>query len=75
MPPTDERSSEQGGAYRYYLLGILMLVYAVNFIDRQLITILATGLKRDLGLGLLMLLVVIPFGIAALAMAERGFRK
>lgn len=36
--------------YGYYVLGVLMLVYALNFIDRQLITILAPDLKRDLGI-------------------------
>ena len=39
-----------GGAYRWYVLGLLMLIYAFNFIDRQVITILAPELKRDLGL-------------------------
>lgn len=39
-----------GGAYAWYVLIVLMIVYAVNFIDRQIITILAGDLKRDLGL-------------------------
>ena len=38
------------GRYGYYVLGVLMMVYALNFIDRQLITILAPDLKRDLGI-------------------------
>jgi MFS family permease len=49
MPPAEERPGESE-AYRYYVLGVLMLVYALNFIDRQLITILAPDLKRDLGI-------------------------
>lgn len=36
--------------YAWYLLGILMLVYIFNFVDRQLLTILAPELKRDLGI-------------------------
>ena len=36
--------------YRYYVLGLLMVMYAFNFIDRQVITILAPSLKADLGL-------------------------
>jgi MFS family permease len=36
--------------YGYYVLGVLMMVYALNFLDRQLITILAPDLKRDLGI-------------------------
>lgn len=39
-----------GGLYRYYVLGLLMVIYAFNFLDRQVITILAPSLKADLGL-------------------------
>lgn len=49
MQPADEAKLESEG-YRYYILAVLMLVYALNFIDRQLITILAPDLKRDLGI-------------------------
>ena len=38
------------GAYAWYALGVLMLVYVVNFIDRQIISILAEDIKRDLRL-------------------------
>lgn len=36
--------------YSYYVLAVLMLIYAFNFLDRQIITILAPSLKTDLGL-------------------------
>ncbi len=36
--------------HAWYALAILFLVYLVNFVDRQMITILAPDLKRDLGL-------------------------
>jgi len=36
--------------YAWYGLGVLMLVYVLNFVDRQLLTILAPALKRDLGI-------------------------
>lgn len=36
--------------YSWYMLAVLVLVYVLNFIDRQLITILAPDLKRDLGI-------------------------
>ena len=36
--------------YAWYALFVLMLVYVVNFIDRQIISILAQDIKRDLGL-------------------------
>jgi len=37
-----------GEGYRRYLLAILVLVYALNFLDRQIINILAESIKRDL---------------------------
>ena len=40
----------KGVIYRYYVLGLLMVIYAFNFLDRQIITILAPSLKADLGL-------------------------
>ncbi|MFM2301724.1 MAG: hypothetical protein RLZZ84_1460 [Pseudomonadota bacterium] len=36
--------------YSWYVLGILVLVYVLNFIDRQILSILANDIKRDLGL-------------------------
>ena len=47
---SDQKPHESDGRYRSHVLGVLMLVYALNFIDRQLITILAPDLKRDLGI-------------------------
>lgn len=35
---------------RYYALGLLTIVYAFNFIDRQLLAILQESIKADLGL-------------------------
>lgn len=53
MPPADGAAAPappESERYGYYVLGVLMMVYALNFIDRQLITILAPDLKRDLGI-------------------------
>lgn len=36
--------------YAWYMLGILVLVYMLNFIDRQILSILAEDIKRDLRL-------------------------
>lgn len=36
--------------YRYYVLAVLVLVYALNFLDRQIIGILAAPLKQHFGL-------------------------
>lgn len=36
--------------YRYYVLAVLILVYTLNFLDRQIIGILAAPLKEEFGL-------------------------
>ncbi len=36
-------------AYRYYVLALLMVIYAFNFLDRQIVTIIAPYLKADMG--------------------------
>ncbi len=36
--------------YRQYVLGVLLFVYIFNFIDRQILAILAQSIKADLGL-------------------------
>jgi MFS family permease len=36
--------------YAWYALFVLVLVYIINFIDRQILSILAEDIKRDLGL-------------------------
>ncbi len=37
-------------AYSWYVLGVLVVVYILNFIDRQILAILAVDIKRDLDL-------------------------
>jgi len=37
-------------AYARYVLGVLVLVYVLNFLDRQILSILAERVKADLGL-------------------------
>ncbi|HVK84165.1 MAG TPA: MFS transporter [Kofleriaceae bacterium] len=37
-------------AYRYYVLAILVLVYTLNFLDRQILGILAAPIKKELSL-------------------------
>jgi MFS family permease len=39
-----------GAGYAWYALVVLVLVYTLNFIDRQLLTILAPDIKHDLGI-------------------------
>ncbi len=38
-----------GGAYAHYVVAVLMLVYIFNFIDRNILSILAEDIKADLG--------------------------
>ncbi|WEK45629.1 MAG: MFS transporter [Candidatus Andeanibacterium colombiense] len=48
-----EKTSEAGeraGGYAWYGLGVLVLVYMLNFIDRQILSILANDIKADLKL-------------------------
>lgn len=41
---------EVGGRYSKYVLGVLIVVYVFNFIDRQILSILAEEIKADLGI-------------------------
>ncbi|MFI5364774.1 MAG: MFS transporter [Candidatus Binatia bacterium] len=38
------------GPYARYVLGVLVVVYVLNFLDRQILSILAERIKADLGL-------------------------
>ena len=40
-----------GSRYAHYVLFVLIIVYIFNFIDRQIISILAEEIKADLGIG------------------------
>ncbi len=50
MNPNSVTPTEKPDRYRYYVLLMLTLVYAFNFIDRQIIGILSPFIKQDLGL-------------------------
>jgi MFS family permease len=43
------RAEDRASPYSWYVLGILVLVYIFNFVDRQILSILANDIKRDLG--------------------------
>ena len=45
-----EVSSQVGSPYARYVLGVLVVVYIFNFIDRQILSILAEDIKADLGI-------------------------
>ncbi len=72
-----------GRAYRSYALGLLMLIYVVNFIDRQVVSILAEPIKQDLHLadwqlglmtGLAFAVLYTVLGLPIARLAERGDR-
>lgn len=42
--------TSQSARYPWYILSVLVLVYVLNYIDRQILTILSEDLKRDLHL-------------------------
>jgi MFS family permease len=50
MATNADRAPMRTPAYAWYVLGILFLVYVLNFVDRQIISILAEDIKRDLHL-------------------------
>jgi MFS family permease len=45
-----EPTAPRATSYSWYVLSVLVVVYMLNFIDRQIISILAVDIKRDLGL-------------------------
>lgn len=44
-----QRSDAPVPAYSWYALSVLVLVYVLNFVDRQILSILANDIKADLG--------------------------
>lgn len=45
-----DSSDEVGGKYAKYVLVVLVIVYIFNFIDRQILSILAEEIKADIGI-------------------------
>lgn len=50
MVDTQPGAEPKTERYAWFVLAVLFLVYILNFIDRQIISILAEDIKRDLGL-------------------------
>ena len=70
--------------YRRYALGVLLVVYVFNFVDRSILTILLEDIKRDLGLsdtalgfltGISFALIYTTAGIPIARWADRGTRR
>lgn len=49
-PAGADSRDEVGGGYAKYVLVVLVIVYIFNFIDRQILSILAEDIKADLGI-------------------------
>lgn len=84
----NEQAARPGLDYRTwtrrYVLGILVLAYTVNFIDRQILSILLESIKQDLGISDQMLGLLSGFafalfyavmGIPIALWADRGNRR
>lgn len=49
-PVERDAPSPEASSYSWYVLMVLVVVYILNFIDRQILSILAVDIKADLGL-------------------------
>lgn len=45
-----DKALPKASSYSWYVLSVLVVVYILNFIDRQILSILAVDIKADLGL-------------------------
>jgi len=77
-------TSHVSRGYRNYVMGLLLSIYIVNFIDRQVVNILAEPIKHDLGLadwqlglmgGLAFAVLYTILGIPVALLAERKDRS
>ncbi len=50
LPGTADLAEPKASGYSWYVLSVLVVVYILNFIDRQILSILAVDIKTDLGL-------------------------
>ena len=83
-PQSAPSSDDFDPRYARYVLGILFLVYVVNFIDRQILSILLDPIKEDLGAsdtqmgfltGFAFAIFYTGFGIPIARWADRGSRR
>lgn len=78
-----DQQRDSATAYKYFVLAILLLVYLLNYLDRQLVSILAEPIKQDLNLsdtqlgmvtGLAFALFYTSFGVPVAWLADRTRR-
>ena len=84
VPPAAEETPYAKKSYRYFVLGVLTLVYALNFVDRQLLVILQEQIKLELRLsdtqlgllsGFAFALFYVSCGIPIARWADTGVRR
>ena len=70
--------------YANYVLGVLVLLYIINYVDRQILSVLIEPIKRDLGVsdtamgllsGIAFALFYTSAGIPIARLADRGSRR
>lgn len=80
---TSPNADQRVGAYPYFVLLLLGLIYTFNYLDRQIISILAEPIKRDLNLsdtqiglvsGFAFAVFYTTFGIPVAWLADRANR-
>ena len=76
--------TKTGGAYAHYVLGVLVIVYVFNFVDRNILSILAEDIKADLGVtdaqmgflyGTVFAVFYAVFGIPLARLADAWIRR
>ena len=83
-PPGSKEDREYSAAYKRFVLVMLTIVYAFNFIDRQILVILQEPIKADMGLsdtqlgllsGFTFAVIYVTAGIPIAYWADRGNRR
>ena len=84
LSPATITTMEQARRHRAWALGVLVVVYVFNFLDRQVLSILQEDIRRDLNLqdfqlgmltGLSFAFVYCTFGIPVARIADATSRK
>ncbi|MEM7543125.1 MAG: MFS transporter, partial [Pseudomonadota bacterium] len=81
---TDVQNPESGTFAKWYIVGVLTLVYVFNFVDRQILSVLQEPMRAELGMsdtqlgllqGLTFAIFYITLGIPLARWADVGVRR